>query len=82
MFDQAIFIAVREIATPSEILWSSGIGVVAGLDIRLQDPHFLIARSRRADVGERARADEEVVAVRQELHAQESRDARSASAAG
>ena len=71
VFDHAIFIDVREIATPSEILCSSGTRVVAGFDIGLQDPHLLVARSRGADVGERAGADQEVIAVGQELHAQE-----------
>ena len=71
---------LREMATPSEILWPSAIG---GAARRAQEPHLLVAVARGADVGEGARADQEVVAVRQVVDAQEAGVAEwPASAAG
>ena len=46
-------------------------GMVARREAARQDPHLLVVLPRRLDVGERAGADQEVVAVRQELDAQE-----------
>ena len=52
---------------------AEGHGAIPGPEIARQDPHLLIPPARRPDIGERARADQEVVAVRQILHAQEAR---------
>ena len=45
--------------------------MLARREVVSEYPHLLVAVSRRVGIGKRARADEEIVAVRQELNTQE-----------
>src|SRR3954464_12166659 len=47
--------------------------MIARLRVSLENPHLLIARPRRRNVRKGPRANEEVVAIWHELHAQEPR---------